>query len=92
MPGTLCLSHCHSETQQLYSSLSISDLNSSLLSPSQGDNQPVKKQPSDSPLLGMISRCFEPHLSVYITSQDRSVCTPPPRTGQFAHHLPGQVS
>ena len=28
-------------------------------------------QQDSSPFLGMISRCFEPHLNVYIESQDR---------------------
>ena len=28
----------------------------------------------NSPFIGMISKCFEPHLGVYIQSQDKSVC------------------
>ena len=32
-----------------------------------------RKRRPDSPFLGMISRCFEPHLKVYITSQDKWV-------------------
>ena len=32
-----------------------------------------KKQQLDSPFLGMISRCFEAHLNIYVTSQDKSV-------------------
>ena len=36
------------------------------------DDSPKRKQP-DSPFQGMISRCFEPHLNIYITSQDRWV-------------------
>ena len=34
-------------------------------------SMPVHQRKDDSLFLGMISRCFEPHLNVYITSQDK---------------------
>jgi hypothetical protein len=37
------------------------------------ETEPVKVQQDSSPFLGMISRCFEPHLKVYIQSQDKNL-------------------
>ncbi|XP_064392979.1 vacuolar protein sorting-associated protein 53 homolog [Halichondria panicea] len=37
------------------------------------EEKPHKKRPDSSPFMGMISRCFEPHLSIYISSQDKSL-------------------
>ena len=41
------------------------------LSVSQQELGPRRKRKLFSPFQGMVSRCFEPHLNVYITSQDR---------------------
>lgn len=37
------------------------------------ESMPVHRRKDDSLFLGMISRCFEPHLNVYITSQDKNL-------------------
>ena len=41
------------------------------LSVPQQELGPRRKRKLFSPFQGMVSRCFEPHLNVYITSQDR---------------------
>ncbi|XP_065890421.1 vacuolar protein sorting-associated protein 53 homolog [Dysidea avara] len=40
---------------------------------SHDDEDVIRRGKDDSIFLGMISRCFEPHLNVYITSQDRNL-------------------
>uniref|UniRef100_UPI00358EA9D0 vacuolar protein sorting-associated protein 53 homolog n=1 Tax=Myxine glutinosa TaxID=7769 RepID=UPI00358EA9D0 len=50
------------------------DVNSESGSEKDGDLDKVKKpKATETPFQGIISKCFEPHLSVYIESQDRNL-------------------